>query len=113
MQCLFAKKLFKQMNCLVFFIIRKKYDYSSYVVKSYSVLVLGTGEHEKRAELVDFLTKIAGTTDKIKFELDKQTISMAAYQAQSALQYVVISMVKLSITVSSLAVFQAVTNLLH
>ncbi len=47
-------------------------------VKSYSEnmtrpisFVLGTGEHEKRAELVDFLTKIAGTTDKIKFELDQ------------------------------------------
>lgn len=27
--------------------------------------VLGEGEHEQRAELVDFLTQIAGTTDKI------------------------------------------------
>lgn len=42
-------------------------------VKSYSErmtreiqFVLGAGEHEKRAELVDFLTKIAGTTDKIQ-----------------------------------------------
>ncbi len=30
--------------------------------------VLGSGEHEKRAELIDFLTKIAGTTDKIHFD---------------------------------------------
>lgn len=44
-------------------------------VKSYSAnmtrpitFVLGAGEHEKRAELVDFLTKIAGTTDKIHFD---------------------------------------------
>lgn len=41
-------------------------------VKSYSermtrpiAFVLGEGEHEQRAELVDFLTQIAGTTDKI------------------------------------------------
>ncbi len=46
-------------------------------VKSYSEnmtrpisFVLGTGEHEKRSELVDFLTKIAGTTEKINFEVD-------------------------------------------
>ncbi len=44
-------------------------------VKSYSAnmtrpiqLVIGAGEHEKRAELIDFLTKIAGTTDKIQFD---------------------------------------------
>ena len=44
-------------------------------VKSYSEnmtrpisFVLGSGEHEKRAELIDFLTKIAGTTDKINFD---------------------------------------------
>ncbi|AAZ19643.1 probable alkyl hydroperoxide reductase subunit F [Psychrobacter arcticus 273-4] len=44
-------------------------------VKSYSAnmtrpisFVLGSGEHSKRAELVDFLTKIAGTTDKINFD---------------------------------------------
>lgn len=44
-------------------------------VKSYSEhmtrpieLVLGQGDHEKRAELVDFLTKIASTTDKIHFD---------------------------------------------
>jgi len=30
--------------------------------------VLGSGEHSKRAELIDFLTKIAGTTDKINFD---------------------------------------------
>ena len=42
-------------------------------VKSYSErmtrpieFVLGEGEHEQRAELVDFLTQIAGTTDKIR-----------------------------------------------
>ncbi len=41
-------------------------------VKSYSermtrpiTFVLGTGEHEQRQELVDFLTQIAGTTDNI------------------------------------------------
>lgn len=44
-------------------------------VKSYSenmtrpiTFVLGNGEHTKRAELIDFLTKIAGTTDKINFD---------------------------------------------
>ena len=44
-------------------------------VKSYSenmtrpiTFVLGSGEHTKRAELIDFLTKIAGTTDKIHFD---------------------------------------------
>ena len=44
-------------------------------VKSYSEnmtrpisFVLGSGEHSKRAELIDFLTKIAGTTDKINFD---------------------------------------------
>ena len=44
-------------------------------VKSYSenmtrpiTFVLGSGEHSKRAELIDFLTKIAGTTDKIHFD---------------------------------------------
>ncbi|CAM4013418.1 alkyl hydroperoxide reductase subunit F [Psychrobacter arenosus] len=43
-------------------------------VKSYSenmtrsiTFVLGEGEHEKRAELVDFLKKIAGTSHKINF----------------------------------------------
>ncbi len=46
-------------------------------VKSYSenmtrpiTFVLGTGEHEKRSELVDFLTKIADTTDKINFDVE-------------------------------------------
>ena len=44
-------------------------------VKSYSenmtrpiTFILGSGEHSKRAELIDFLTKIAGTTDKINFD---------------------------------------------
>ncbi len=44
-------------------------------VKSYSEnmtrpisFVLGSGEHSKRAELINFLTKIAGTTDKINFD---------------------------------------------
>lgn len=44
-------------------------------VKSYSEnmtrpisFILGRGEHNKRAELIDFLTKIAGTTDKINFD---------------------------------------------
>ena len=44
-------------------------------VKSYSenmtrpiTMTLGSGEHEKRSELVNFLTQIAGTTDKINFD---------------------------------------------
>lgn len=44
-------------------------------IKSYSekmtrpiTFILGSGEHSKRAELIDFLTKIAGTTDKINFD---------------------------------------------
>ena len=44
-------------------------------VKSYSekmtrpiTFVLGSGEHSKRSELIDFLTKVAGTTDKINFD---------------------------------------------
>ena len=44
-------------------------------IKSYSenmtrpiTFVLGTGTHTKRAELIEFLTKIAGTTDKINFD---------------------------------------------
>ena len=44
-------------------------------IKSYSekmtrpiTFVLGSGEHSKRAELIDFLTQIAGTTDKINFD---------------------------------------------
>lgn len=44
-------------------------------VKQYSAnmtrpiqMVIGQGEHEKRAELVDFLTKIASTSDKIGFD---------------------------------------------
>ncbi len=48
-------------------------------VKTYSenmtrpiTFVLGSGEHDKRAELIDFLSKIAGTTDKINF--DEQVI---------------------------------------
>lgn len=46
-------------------------------VKSYSermtrpvTFVMGAGEHEKRAELVDFLTKIASTTDKLTLAKD-------------------------------------------
>lgn len=46
-------------------------------VKSYSermtrpvTFVMGAGNHEQRAELVDFLTKIAGTTDKITLAND-------------------------------------------
>lgn len=44
-------------------------------VKSYSEnmtrpisFVIGSGDHEKRAELVKFLTQIAGTSDKINFD---------------------------------------------
>ena len=52
-------------------------------VKSYSenmtrpiTFVLGSGEHNKRAELIDFLTKIAGTTDKINFDADANDASL-------------------------------------
>ena len=52
-------------------------------VKSYSenmtrpiTFVLGSGEHEKRAELIDFLTKIAGTTDKINFDVSANDASL-------------------------------------
>ncbi|WP_201615969.1 alkyl hydroperoxide reductase subunit F [Psychrobacter immobilis] len=52
-------------------------------VKSYSenmtrpiTFVLGSGEHAKRAELIDFLTKIAGTTDKINFDVDANDDSL-------------------------------------
>ncbi|MGO1251576.1 alkyl hydroperoxide reductase subunit F [Psychrobacter sp.] len=44
-------------------------------IKSYSenmtrpiTFVMGSGEHSKRAELIEFLNKIAGTTDKINFD---------------------------------------------
>lgn len=52
-------------------------------VKSYSenmtrpiTFILGSGEHNKRAELIDFLTKIAGTTDKINFDADANDASL-------------------------------------
>ena len=52
-------------------------------VKSYSenmtrpiTFVLGSGKHEKRDELVDFLTKIAGTTDKINFDAEANDDSL-------------------------------------
>ena len=44
-------------------------------VKTYSenmtrpiTFIIGNGDHNKRAELIDFLSKIAGTTDKINFD---------------------------------------------
>ena len=44
-------------------------------VKTYSAnmtrpiqMILGQGEHDKRAELIDFLEKIASTSDKIGFD---------------------------------------------
>ena len=42
-------------------------SYSSNMTRPIS-FVLGSGEHSKRAELIDFLSKIAGTTDKINFD---------------------------------------------
>ncbi len=42
-------------------------SYSQNMTRSIS-FVIGQGEHEKRAELVDFLEKIASTTDKIHFD---------------------------------------------
>ncbi len=44
-------------------------SYSENMTRSIS-FILGSGEHEKRSELIDFLTKIAGTTDKINFDVN-------------------------------------------
>jgi len=62
-------------------------------VKSYSenmtrpiTFILGTGTHAKRAELVDFLTKIAGTTDKINFDAEATDDSLP-----SAISFKVVS----------------------
>ncbi|MCD1279732.1 MAG: alkyl hydroperoxide reductase subunit F [Psychrobacter sp.] len=62
-------------------------------VKSYSenmtrpiTFVLGSGEHSKRAELIDFLTKIAGTTDKINFDVEATDESLP-----SAISFKVVS----------------------
>ncbi|MGB2081812.1 MAG: alkyl hydroperoxide reductase subunit F [Psychrobacter sp.] len=62
-------------------------------VKSYSenmtrpiTFVLGNGTHAKRAELVDFLTKIAGTTDKINFDAEATDDSLP-----SAISFKVVS----------------------
>ncbi len=62
-------------------------------VKSYSenmtrpiTFVLGNGTHAKRAELVDFLTKIAGTTDKINFDAEATDDSLP-----SAIRFKVVS----------------------
>lgn len=60
-------------------------------VKSYSermtrpiTFVLGAGEHEQRAELVDFLTQIAGTTDKINLSQDfDNTLSPMSFKIQT------------------------------
>ena len=64
-------------------------------VKSYSenmtrpiTFVLGTGTHAKRAELVDFLTKIAGTTDKINFDAEATDDSLP-----SAISFKVVSQI--------------------
>lgn len=46
--------------------------------------VLGAGEHEQRAELVDFLTQIAGTTDKINLSQDfDNTLSPMSFKIQT------------------------------
>ncbi|MGP4863826.1 alkyl hydroperoxide reductase subunit F [Psychrobacter sp. T6-5] len=62
-------------------------------VKTYSenmtrpiTFVLGSGEHSKRAELIDFLTKIAGTTDKINFDAEATDDSLP-----SAISFKVVS----------------------
>ncbi|MCG3880062.1 alkyl hydroperoxide reductase subunit F [Psychrobacter sp. Ps6] len=62
-------------------------------VKTYSenmtrpiTFVLGSGEHSKRAELIDFLTKIAGTTDKINFDVEATDDSLP-----SAISFKVVS----------------------
>ncbi|WP_201568717.1 alkyl hydroperoxide reductase subunit F [Psychrobacter sp. JCM 18900] len=62
-------------------------------VKNYSenmtrpiTFILGTGTHAKRAELVDFLTKIAGTTDKINFDAEATDDSLP-----SAISFKVVS----------------------
>jgi len=62
-------------------------------VKSYSenmirpiTFVLGNGEHSKRAELIDFLTKIAGTSDKINFSAESTDDSLP-----SAISFKVVS----------------------
>ncbi|MEZ7503157.1 alkyl hydroperoxide reductase subunit F [Psychrobacter sp. Arc29] len=62
-------------------------------VKTYSenmtrpiTFVLGSGEHNKRAELIDFLTKIAGTTDKINFDAEATDDSLP-----SAISFKVVS----------------------
>lgn len=62
-------------------------------VKTYSenmtrpiTFVLGSGEHNKRAELIDFLTKIAGTTDKINFDAEANDDSLP-----SAISFKVVS----------------------
>ncbi|QOD12385.1 alkyl hydroperoxide reductase subunit F [Psychrobacter sp. 28M-43] len=62
-------------------------------VKSYSenmtrpiTFVLGNGTHAKRAELVDFLTKIAGTTGKINFDAEATDDSLP-----SAISFKVVS----------------------
>jgi len=62
-------------------------------VKSYSenmtrpiTFVLGNGTHAKRAELVDFLSKIAGTTDKINFDAEATDDSLP-----SAISFKVVS----------------------
>ncbi|GAA0808516.1 alkyl hydroperoxide reductase subunit F [Psychrobacter piscatorii] len=62
-------------------------------VKTYSenmtrpiTFVLGSGEHNKRAELIDFLTKIAGTTVKINFDAEATDDSLP-----SAISFKVVS----------------------
>lgn len=54
-------------------------------VKSYSAnmtrpvdFVLGQGEHSKRAELIDFLEKIASTSDKIRFDKNQTDANLSA-----------------------------------
>lgn len=66
-------------------------------IKSYSekmtrpiTFVLGSGEHSKRAELIDFLTK--SLAPQIKSILMQQQL-MIAYQVQLALKWSVMSMV--------------------
>ena len=61
-------------------------------VKSYSSnmtrpiqMIIGQGEHEKRAELIDFLEKIASTSDKIGFDkaVTDSTLSPVSFKITS------------------------------
>ncbi len=78
-------------------------------VKSYSenmtrpiTFVLGSGEHSKRAELIDFLTKIAGTTDKIHFDADANDDSLPSPISFAVLSHIDDSLVDTGIVFSGI-----------